>query len=267
MAGELRGGRGQPCGSGCVGRFIGAAATRWDANLYTPRLAFETAIREWEKFAMSMCRGHAAALSVCVGVAALAGASHGAVVYDSITGNERRFTFFSTDEYAQDQFLTTGAGTTIRQVEVGVSRNPAFPGAYSGVMTVRLWADAGGAPGALLGVATAPVMVEDNLVHIFAASFGPIGVVSPTAAVWTGVQFSYATQLGAGLVYGRQDPVVGVWGRRDARRYPDGTWSVLSDRSDPAYIRIDTVPTPGAWAAVVVGVVVTTRRRRPGGAA
>jgi MYXO-CTERM domain-containing protein len=230
--------------------------------LYTPRLAFGVAIRHREEFAMSMGRGHAAALGIGIAVMALAGASHGAVVYDAITGNERRFTFFSTDEYAQDLFLTTGAGTTIRQVEVGVSRNPAFPGAYSGLMTVRLWADAGGAPGALLGVATAPVMVEDNLVHIFAASFGPTGVVSPTAAVWTGVQFSYATQLGAGLVYGRQDPVVGQWGRSDARHYPDGTWSVLSDRNDPAYIRIDTVPTPGALAAVVVGGLMATRRRR-----
>lgn len=210
---------------------------------------------------MCMTRGRAAALGVVV--AALAGGAPGAVVYDAITDNPRRSTLFTTDEYAQDLTLSPGAGTAIRLVEVGVSRNFAFPGEYTGVMTVRLWADAGGGPGALLGVAATPITLGDNtLVHIFAADFGPIGVEVPMAKVWAGVQFSYTNPLGAGLVYGRRQPVVGQWGGHDARRYPDGTWIIHEDRSDPAYIRIDTVPGPGTLSAWLALLATTAVRRR-----
>ena len=210
---------------------------------------------------MSSMRGCAAAVGIAVAVAA--GLSHGAVVYDAITNNTRRSTLFTTDEYAQDLTLSTGAGTAIRLVEVGVSRNVAFPGVYTGVMTVRLWADAGGSPGALLGVATAPVTREENLlVHIFAADFGPNGVEAPMGQVWAGVQFSYTNPLGAGLVYGRRQPEIGQWGRHDARRYPDGTWVLHTDRSDPAYIRITTVPAPGTLPAWLALLAVTAVRRR-----
>jgi len=197
----------------------------------------------------------------CAVVASIAGVAKGVVVYDAITAANWHSSFFVEDEYADDTTLSTGAGTVIRQVEVGAVRNPGFPGTYSGTMTVRLWADAGGTSGALLGQANAPISLSDNVPHVFAAEFP--GVVATTATVWTGVYFSHTTQLGAGLVEGTVAPAVGSSTNLTARHYPDGTWGVVAGPTEFEFLRIDTVPGPGGAAWVGAGVVLLARRERP----
>jgi hypothetical protein len=190
----------------------------------------------------------------------MAAAAHGVVVYDAITTNNWHSSFFVEDEFADDTTLSTGAGTLIRQVEVGVLRNGGFPGTYNGTMTVRLWADAGGVPGAFLGSATAPVSLSDNVPHIIAAQFA--GVTATTGTIWTGVLFSFTTQLGAGIVQGTTVPSVGSSTNLMARHYPDSSWGVTAGPNFTNWIRIDTVPAPGGALVLGAGAALLGRRRR-----
>lgn len=190
----------------------------------------------------------------------LTGVAPGVIVYDAITTNNWHSSFFVEDELAQDTTLSTGAGTTIRQVEVGALRNPGFSGAYSGTMIVRLWSDAGGAPGAFLGQATAPLTLSDDVPHVIAAQFP--GVVATTGTIWTGVGFTFTTQLGAGIVEGTTPPSVGSTTRLTARHYPDNSWGVVAGGSETNWIRIDTVPSPGLIAFSLGAGLAACRRRR-----
>lgn len=192
-------------------------------------------------------------------------AAHGApasadIVYDNISANNWQSSLFSEDEYADDTTLSTGAGTIIRQVEIGVLRNPALAGPYSGTMTVRLWADAGGTPGALLGTSSVPLTLTDNVPHIIAASFN--SVVAPGATIWTGVQFTFTTQLGAGIVEGIAAPSVGSSTSLRARHYPDLTWGVSSVGNSNEFIRINTVPSPSGLAMLGLALAAAARRQR-----
>ena len=184
----------------------------------------------------------------------------GDVIYDNITTNAWRLSFFSEDEHADDTTLSTGVGSIIRQVEVGAVRNSAFSGTYTGTMTVRLWSDIGSAPGALLGTARVPISLSDNVPHIFAASFSDI--VAPTATIWTGVHFSYITQLGAGIVEGITAPSVGSGSGLRARHYPDNSWGVFNVGNSNPFLRINTVPSPSGVLLLGSMGLLSIRRRR-----
>ena len=196
-----------------------------------------------------------AALSLALSPAALAD-----VIYDNITANSWHSSIFSEDEFADDTTLASGAGSAIGQVEIGVLRNPALAGPYSGTMTVRLWADAGGTPGALLGSASVPIVLTDNVPHIIAAAFP--GTIATTATIWTGIQFTFVTQLGAGIVEGTVAPSVGSSSGLRARHYPDNTWGISSVGASNQFTRISTVPAPSALALLGLGTLVAARRRR-----
>jgi hypothetical protein len=203
----------------------------------------------------------AAVLASVLGVGGLAAGARAQVVYDSITGNTRRSSLIMEDEFAQNLVLSMGAA--IGQVEVGVQRNPALTNAYTGAMTVRLWADVGGAPGALLGESIVPLSLGDNLVHIVAAGFAS-GVQVASGRVWTGVQFSNSGQLGAGLVMGWDDPTIGTLGGLHGRHYPDGTWNIATT-FDPVYLRVSAVPSPAGPLLLGLGVLAARRRARQNG--
>ena len=194
-------------------------------------------------------------------IAALALASTAAadIVYDSITGTPRQSSFFSEDELADDTTLSTGLGTIIRQVEVGVEKSSAFPGTYTGTMTVRLWSDAGGSPGSLLRTSVVPITLANSSVHIIPAEFPSI--TAPTATIWTGVQFSFVAQLGAGIVEGQLNPSVGSTTALRARNQ-GGTWNVFSLPGIHPFIRINTVPAPSALALLGAPFVIASVRRR-----
>jgi hypothetical protein len=191
--------------------------------------------------------------------AALTVPAHGDIIYDNITANTFHLSVFSGDEYADDTTLSTGAGSIIHQVEVGVLRSIGFPGTYSGTMTVHLWADAGGTPGTLFGTATVPIVLADNAPHIVPASFN--SVVAPTATIWTGVAFSFTTQLGAGLVEGHAAPSVGSTTGLRAVHNPNGSWSVFDIGTINEFLRISTVPTPGAAVVTGCGLMMWRRKR------
>src|SRR5262245_43232207 len=202
-------------------------------------------------------------VAVCLaGVAVAAGGAGADIVYDNISTNSWHSSIFSEDEYADDTMLSTGAGGVIQRVEVGVLRSFAFPGAYSGTMTVRLWSDAGGVPGSLLGTAAVPIVLSDDVPHIVGAAFP--GIIAPTATIWTGVQFTFVSQLGAGIVEGIVPPSVGTSTGLRARRQ-NNTWSAFNVGSSNEFIRIDTVPAPASGVVVGAGVLAWARRRRAAG--
>jgi len=197
---------------------------------------------------------------VCVlVVSSIAGTARGVVVYDAITTNNWHASFFVEDEFADDTTLSTGAGTTIRQVEVGALRNGGFPGTYSGTMTVRLWADAGGVPGAFLGAGTtrwcSRMMCRTSSrcsCRAWSRRPGRSGRAcsSPSQRSWA-----------RGSCSGRRPP---AWAqRRTSRRAttPDNSWGVGAGPNFTNWIRIDTVPGPGAAVALALGGVLLARRR------
>ncbi len=194
----------------------------------------------------------------CLGLLAAAPAS-ASVIYDNITANSWHSSIFSEDEYADDTTLVTGAGSIIRQVEVGVLRNPALSTSYHGVMTVRLWEDSGGAPGSLLASVSRPIILDDGVPHIIPAIFPD--TIATTATIWTGVQFTFVAQLGAGIVEGLVAPSVGSTTGLRARHYPDNTWGVFDVGGSNQFLRIDTAPAPGPLCLLAIAAAAARRRR------
>lgn len=185
--------------------------------------------------------------------------ARGSVVYDGITGHNTSFVIYAESEYAEDATLSTGAMTPIRQVEVGIIKNPAYVGTYSGTMTVHLYADSANGPGVLLGTALVPVAVTDTQTHVFAASF--TDVIAPTATIWIGSTFSYINQYGAGQTLTQSLPSVGSSAGRIAY-ITNGQWFVNEGQLQHGMFRINSVPTPGAAVALAGGVCVLVGRRR-----
>lgn len=201
-------------------------------------------------------RGMLAAAAVLIGIVN-SDSVRGDIVYDAITTNSWHGSIYSEYEYAEDTRLSTGVGTIVRQVEVGINKSGVFPGAYSGTMTVNLWSDAGGIPGTLLASSEVPVFLPDTSPRILVASFG--GVAVPTQTIWTAVKLSFTTQIAAGIMEGHGMPSVGTSTDLRAQRI-NNQWALFAVAGHSEFIRINTVP--GPWGAgVIVGGIVAWGRR------
>lgn len=196
-------------------------------------------------------------LSVIVVGLSLAPAT-GAVSYDNLTGNPGRLFFISEDEMADDLTLAPGSALALDHIEVVARR--AGSTSYVGLATMRVYADGGAEPGALLATRVLNVEFAEN--GPFVLDFDFAGVALPSSRLWVGVGFSLqGGQTRAGFMMSGS-PSVGTSTDALARHFPDQTWGLSFVPDSGILYRVHTVPGGGVAGVLGAGLLWASRRRR-----
>ena len=133
-----------------------------------------------------------------------------------------------------------------------------------------IFADDGGAPGALVGKFDTSYYVADYETYTVVATFTDAGIsLDANTDYWLGIRNTSGYYLGWGATSSDAETSDAGWAIDDASvfvSYYYGVWSdesaAYGDRSLMFGLNGDTVPTPGALALLGAGGLIATRRRR-----
>jgi hypothetical protein len=191
------------------------------------------------------------------GTLAAASLASADVAYDNLIGQPTQGTLVEPgQEITQDVHLDPAAGLEI----VGLSmrfRNTTQEH-DSGIITLSLYADAGGRPGDHLISYAQPYEMPPGTMGIYYTSFAPF--LSPTADLWAAWHIESDGVLAIGVDYGGEPFIGWTTNHRFTRTEDAGEWIDAGQwQADPFHIRVTAVPAPAT--ALCLLLLAVPRRR------
>jgi hypothetical protein len=206
-----------------------------------------------------MNRNHPAATRLVLAAAMVAAVCSSAsiatvIAYDHLIAASSTLTPANV-EHAEYVTLATGA-TTLDSARFRMSF--ATPGSFSGTLFLSVYTDGGGAPGALLGSFSQPVVVASTATF---ANFTGLGLGVP-GSLWVSTHFVSGSTL-AGVRLTLAAPTVGsVSTTRATRAGGTGGWTTTPGVDRWMEMSLTAVPTPGTTAVLALACPLAARRRR-----